>query len=471
MKKYLIWIICALVSLSILTVGLINHFKKLPTNISYEGDIHKTDDLQFLYDLTYKDKDDETQVEQSIFSEVWKLIDEADDFILIDMFLFNDYTDQSRDFPNLSGELTERLIEKRKAHPHMPIVFITDPINTGYNSYESEQIKLLKDHDIEVVITDLDKLHDSNKLYTSMWRIIAQPLGYGKRGWLPNPLASEGPPLTLRSYLAVFNVKANHRKAFVSEKNAIIQSANAHDESGFASNIAFKLSGSIIRDIVEAEQAVIDYSGGKTKINPVIEDNSSGDITAQYLTEGKILQSLVAAIDEADQGDTIWSGMFYIANRSIIEALHAANERGVNVHIILDKNQVAFGNQKTGLPNVPTANELNGLDHVTIRWYESEEDQYHSKLLLVQKEKENIIIGGSANYTTRSLDDLNLENNVKIVAPNHSTISNDVEQYFTRLWFNEDGVFTSEYETNEGALTPLLKVTYWLQKVTGFTTY
>src|SRR5699024_6381972 len=311
--------------------------------------------IQFLYDLTYEDKLGETKLEQEIFDQAWKVIEEAEDFVLIDMFLFNDYTDQDRDFPDLSGELTKKLIDKRKEYPDMPIVFITDPINTGYYSYESEQLEKLEENNIEVVITNLDKLHDSNKPYTSIWRMLIKPLGYGNTGWLPNPFASDAPKMSLRSYLTLFNVKANHRKAIVSEKNAIIQSANAHNESGFASNIAFKVSGNIIRDIVEAEQAIIDYSGGKTKIQPPKPQKSSGDMTVQYITEGEILKKLVTAIEEAEKNDRIWVGMFYIANRSILDALEDASDRGVDIRLILDANKNAFGNNKAGLPNVPIA--------------------------------------------------------------------------------------------------------------------
>src|SRR5699024_3704788 len=191
--------------------------------LSYAGDVHTTDDIQFLYDLTYENKNEEIKTEQFIFSEAWKIIDEAEDFILVDMFLFNDYTSQDRNFPDLSGELTQRLLDKREENPDMPIVLITDPINTGYHSYESEQIKELEANNIEVVITNLDKLHDSNKPYTSIWRMLAKPFGYGKTGWLENPFASNAPKMSIRSYLTLFNVKANHRKAFVTEKNAIIQ--------------------------------------------------------------------------------------------------------------------------------------------------------------------------------------------------------------------------------------------------------
>src|SRR5699024_3416444 len=183
--------------------------------------------------------------------------------------------------------------------------------------------------------------------------------------------------MTLRSYLTLFNVKANHRKVIATEKNAIIQSANAHNESGYASNIGFKVSGGIIQDIVEAEQAVIDYSGGKTTIPRSQVGDSAGDISVQYVTEGENRDKEIQASKEAEKDDIIWIGMFYIANRDVIDALTAASKRGIEVRLILDANKNAFGNNKVGLPNIPIANELHKNDTMTIRWYNSGENQYH----------------------------------------------------------------------------------------------
>lgn len=471
-KRVIIWSIVTVLFLIILGIGIFNNDKALPEGLSFEGDIHYTNDVEFLFDLTYKNKAGNTAIEQEIFDEAIQMIKEAEDFIIVDMFLFNDYTDQDDDFPNLSGELTDALIKQRYQHPNMPIVFITDPINTGYHSYETKHLKKLRENNIEVVLTNLDRLRDSNKAYTSVWRLLFRPFNQEGTGWLKNPFADEAPSMTLRSYLELFNVKANHRKVIVTEKEALITSANPHNESGFASNIGFKVSGSILTDIVQAEQAVIDYSGGETTVE-IKEERSTtqGDIQVQYVTEGKILKHLVKEINQAEKGDIIWSGMFYLANRSIIDTLHDAADRGVAVRLILDPNKAAFGNQKAGLPNVPIASELIKDKGISIRWYETGEEQYHTKLLYIKKNDKSVVIGGSANYTTRNLDDLNLENNLKVVASSEAPVIQDVDDYFERIWHNEDGIFTASYESNENALTPALRLVYWIQKVTGLTTY
>lgn len=453
-------------------IVIFNKTKALPEGISTEGELQYTDDVTFLSDVTYQTENGKTTSEQEIFNEVFQLIEQAEEFIVVDMFLFNDYTDQDRPFPDLSGDLTEKLIAQKEKHPNIQAVFITDPVNTGYFSYETKQLELLKENGIEVVLTSLSELRDSNTYYSAGWRLLFQVFGQKGTGWVKNPFADEAPKMTARSYLDLLNVKANHRKVAVSEKNAIITTANPHNESGFASNIGFKVSGDIIHDIVASEQAVIDYSGGTTVINhknKVTANN--GDIAVQYLTEGKILKHLIQEIDQAEANDTIWIGMFYIADREIIDALHRATDRDVKIQLILDPNKVAFGNAKTGLPNLPVASEMIKDDGVDIRWYESDEDQYHTKLLYIKKQDTGVLIGGSANHTTRNLADLNLENNIKITAALETEVIQDVDAYFNRLWNNEDGLFTSDYETNDDALTPALKLTYWIQRVTGLTTY
>ena len=57
-------------------------------------------------------------------------------------------------------------------------------------------------------------------------------------------------------------------------------------------------SVSLIHDIVKTEQAIIDYSGGKTKLISPKKEKASSDMTVQYLTGG-ILEGLVKAIEEA----------------------------------------------------------------------------------------------------------------------------------------------------------------------------
>jgi cardiolipin synthase A/B len=92
-------------------------------------------------------------------------------------------------------------------------------------------------------------------------------------------------------------------------------------------------------------------------------------------------------------------------------------------------------------------------------------------MIYFDRGNEGMILGGSANFTSRNLDDLNLETNIKIAAPSDSTIVKDVDQYFNRLWNNEEGRFTLNYEDIDDKMTPFKYMIYWIQKILRFTSY
>src|SRR5690606_41277366 len=72
---------------------------------------------------------------------------------------------------------------------------------------------------------------DLTPLYSGFYRVIFQWFDAGGRGWVPNGMSSDAPDLTVSSYLKMMNIKANHRKAVITEKEALISSANPHNRS------------------------------------------------------------------------------------------------------------------------------------------------------------------------------------------------------------------------------------------------
>lgn len=461
----------------LIVVGVViiyNSYKPLPDGISYEGDVHQVEDIDFIYDLTYHDKQGKVQHEQRIFQTIYQAIEEADSFIVIDMFLFNSFYDEKVKFPKLSETLTDKLIAQKKKKPDLQVRFITDEVNTSYNAYQLEELEKLKQNDIDVIVTNLDRLRDPNPLYSGVYRTFFQWFGESGKGWIVNPMASSAPKVTARSYLRLMNIKANHRKVVATEKTAIISSANPHDASGFHSNIAFQMDGNIISDFVKAEEAASKFSNGP-KTFPEFKESATekGPISVQLLTEGKINEHVLKAIKETKKGEQIQLAMFYIADRHVVEALTDAAKRGVRIQMILDPNQNAFGSEKIGLPNLPVAAEFEKLDegNIKIRWYKTDKEQFHTKLLKIQKANETVVIGGSANYTSRNLDDYNLEANIEIHAPNDTEVAQEVDDYFQRLWKNEDGEYTADYNEYQDKLPVFKYVTYRLQKLFRFTTY
>ena len=60
---------------------------------------------------------------------------------------------------------------------------------------------------------------------------------------------------------------------------------------------------------------------------------------------------------------------------------------------------------------------------IDIRWYNTVIGQYHTKLVVVQTQDETYISNGSANLTERTLDNYNLEANLRVIAPNDSELT------------------------------------------------
>lgn len=480
MKKWVRpkWIILMAILLFLfLYVGVItwHTYKPLPEGVNYEGDIHWTDDVEMFTDLTYAQnkKGDGMVHELSIFDEIYNMIDEAEEFIVLDFFLMDHYTDENIDFPKISETLTEKLVQKKKENPEMDIIFITDPLNTGYGSYESKWFSKLEDAGIEVVYSDLDELRDSTPIYSGLYRTIFRWVNFEKDGWIANAMSSKAPKMTLRSYLILLNVKANHRKTIVTDKAAIVTSGNPHDASGLHGNVALKVTGSVLNDILEAEEAVVRYTNGGSLPRAHVEKEHDGDYAVQYLTEKKIHDALLGDIAAAEKGDTIRMGMFFIAMPDIVEAIVDASNRGVHVQMILDPNENSFGNEKSGLPNRPVLQKMMGETDgkLDIRWYNTVVGQYHTKLIVIQTKQETYITNGSANLTDRTLNNYNLEANLRVIAPNDSELSKEIDAYFNRLWMNEDALYTLDFEEYQDSFTFFQRGIYRLQELLKLTTY
>lgn len=473
-RRRIVYTTAGILAILYLIVILWHTFKPLPEGISYKGDMHQLEDVELLYDLSYAQDTEGTNKEYhlEIFDEIYDTIDEAEEFIVLDLFLFDNYNDQKIEFPAVSELLTEHLLKKKAENPEMPIYFITDPLNTGYGSYENRFLDTMDKAGIEIIITDLNQLRDSMPLYSGFYRVLFQWFDNSGEGWIANGVSSDAPDLSLASYLEMLNIKANHRKAVITEKAAIISSANPHNASGLHGNMAFKVSGPIINDMLEAEEAVSKFSGGPDF--PRIEaEPQQGDYEAQYLTEKRIFDALVADIDRTQKGDSISLAMFYIAESEILEALSQAANRGVDVRMILDPNENAFGTEKTGLPNRPVAQELmeESSDNLDIRWYNAVVGQFHTKSILIKTADKAFIYGGSANYTERTLDNYNLESDIRITAPPDSDLVGEFETYFDPMWNNEGAMYTLDVEKYQDEFTFWQRGIYGFQKLFKLTTY
>ena len=451
-RQFRVWrgirIAAALLLLAWVAMAVWHSYKPLPEGLSAEMPLRAVHDLRFLADYSWVDARGRRQVEQRIFDRVLEMIGQAERLVVIDMFLFNHFAGDvdGPDMRPLSTEVATALIRRKREVPELRAILITDPINQFYGSLDLALFDRLRAGGVEMVVTDLKKLRASNPAWSATWRLCCQWFGRSDNGgWLPNPMGTQD--VSLRSVLELLNFKANHRKTMVVDSPAgwtgMVTSGNAHDASSAHSNIALEFSGRAALDLLATEAAVAAFSAPGLEWPKVERRPSERQYTPgtriQVLTEAVIRDAVLAALGDAGAGDRIDLAMFYISHRPIVEALIAAHERGARVRALLDPNKDAFGREKGGIPNRSVAAELVDAG-IEVRWCNTTGEQCHDKVIAVHYGKGQAqLIGGSANFTRRNLDNLNLETNVRIVAQSGAGVIADFEAYFERRWNNRPG--------------------------------
>jgi len=469
-----------------------------PSAVARDSDVVSVKQLDFLIDDSYINVAGERVLEQQIFDQVFDMIRNAQSLIVLDMFLFNDWQGPVRETHRpLAAELTDTLIAKRSNDPEISIVVITDPINTVYGGKRSEHLDALRAANIPVVMTDLTQLQDSNPAWSSLWRWLVKPLGNGTGGSLPNPFGDGH--VSLRSYLALFNFKANHRKLLIADNadgvlEGLVSSANPHDGSSAHRNIALKFSGPAVKNLLNSERSLLEMSGAFEAL-ALIDDRfealddaqfatiappATGSDTAdiQIISESRIRDAVLTAINATGKSDRIDMVMFYLSHRQIVHALVDAAKRGATVRVILDVNLDAFGRRKNGVPNRPVAAELHAAG-VNVRWCKTVGEQCHAKWLHTETHGDGETLGtrehrffiGSANFTRRNLDDFNLETDVLLLLGNEHPMTARMIDFFERQWENRE---SREYSIDYGIHADdslWLRWQYRFMEATGLSTF
>ena len=482
--------------------------KTPPLGINYESPIRETENAEFHYDLTYLDKDGNIQYDRNLWDATYKVIDNAKDYLIVEMFLFNDlYNKDKEHFPEFAKEYTERLVKKQKENPNLKVYILADENNNFYGAFEHPFITSMKNAGINVIIVDIFKLKDTFPWYSPFWRTFIKPMGNPQnKGWITNFYGDMWPKLTIRNLLRALNVKADHKKVFLNEKEVVVSSANIHDPSYFHENIAIYTDGPIVKDVLHNLQLVTKFSDSeinvdgsdrrmenimnsgsndktetdektlnsenqkennvkqinneeneqnvkeKTSINSEknsITDTEGHTYKIQYLTEGAIGKHLDEDIDSLKAGDELLMGMYFLADKGVIDRLIKAANRGVKIRIIFDRSRDAFGMSTNGLPNKPVSKKLKKKTKgkIEIKWYFTNNEQYHTKITLMKKTDGNVIINaGSANLIKKNIRGYIMDANFRILTTQNSKISKDIYEYFDRLWENKDGLFTLNFD-------------------------
>jgi phosphatidylserine/phosphatidylglycerophosphate/cardiolipin synthase-like enzyme len=473
-------------------VAIWNLYKPLPQGMNVRGPVIDTplDHLQFLADVTGADAFGAPVIRQQIFDSVIRMIGEANDYLVLDFFLFNSQRGallNNKPHRELSAELRDALLARKRAVPNLRVLLIADPINDVYGGLPSRDLASLRAAGIEVVRTDLDAMRDSNPIYSSFWRLTMKWWSGDGSGdaWLPNPLDAGPDEVSFGAWARLLNFKANHRKVIIGDDGhggmtGIVTSANPHDASSSHSNVALKVSGPALEPLLASELALAKGAGWKqewTPTPPAANATAAPESTArvQVLTESEIRAAIVRNFGSARVGDSIDIAMFYLSEREVIQALLSAAKRGVAVRVILDPNKDAFGRQKNGIPNRSVATELAAASDgaIKVRWFRTHGEQFHTKLVAMRTATEFWFTLGSANLTRRNLDNFNLEANVAVSVPLNADIAASITTWFDSIWTNH-GPPELEYTAEFGAYADPAQGTYWLYRfmeATGLSTF
>ena len=485
-RKRIMLLALLLIIAAWLAMSFWQRHKPLPEGVGVAWPMREANDIQLLVDETWYDAEGQRHYRQAIFDEVLGMIGQARRLIVLDMFLFNDFAGKAGNegMRALSSELSEALVAQQRRHPNMTVRVITDPINTLYGALMPEHLARLKEAGVALTLTDLPRLRASNPLWSGLWHLGLNRLGNDQGGgWLPNPLGQG--QITLRSYLSLANFRANHRKTLVVDHGdgwaGLVTTANPHDASSRHGNIALRFTGPAALDLLASERSLIGWSGSaeggwpETPTPPTTADKAPENVTGarlRILSEAAIRDALLNRIAHADNRDRLDIAVFYLSHRPLIKALKAASARGVAVRVLLDPNREAFGMQKGGLPNRPVAAELAESD-IEVRWCLTQGEQCHTKLLL-HRERNGLgaaMILGSANFTRRNLDNLNLETSVELTGNQQTPAINKAAALFERRWFSTASRRTSLPLSSSGDVSQWMRWRYRLMEATGLSTF
>lgn len=474
-RRRYVSVVIGLLVLGYLASATYHTVKPLPEGLDYTGKLRHAQ-VKFLADQTYLDAQGRQQQEHHIFKEMLRMIEEAQSTIILDMFLFNQQVGESQlQHKQMTQKLTDALVMKRRLVPQVEIFVITDPVNSVYGGIQPAHYRQLRQAGIDLMETNLLPLRTSNPVWSGFWYICCQDIGNNpEKGWLPNPLGTE--KITLRSYMELFNFKANHRKTLVVDTlegwKGLVTSMNPHDGSSRHSNVALVVKGMTAIDLLKTEQTVAMMSKGNIPF-VVIKDVEAAktEPQVQVLTEEAIYDGVLDMIKTAQKAETeLDVAMFYLSERKIIRELIAAHERGVKVRVLLDPNKDAFGRTKNGIPNRPVASELHDAG-IEVRWCDTQGEQCHSKMILKRTMYQADMILGSANFTARNLKNYNLETDLRVIGPQNAQVFKDATGYFNAAWSNQDGKQMS-VEYSQYADESTLKYTlYRFMEWSGLSTF
>jgi hypothetical protein len=318
----------------------------------------------------------------------------------------------------VSQELAQHLLARKHVRPTLKIVLVTDPGNEAFGGSSARTLTSLEQAGVIVARVRLERLRDSNPLYSGIWRLAF--------GWWSDPFDEAPGRATLPALARMHNAKSDQRQLVVADDGSggwIAVIAPAHAAA------SLMLRGSLARAMIAGELEVAAWSTDDDRLpaGPTMNGRGVGSIDARFLTEGAIETALLESMEAAGGGDWIGIAVENLSDRRLIAAALRAAARGVSLQVLLARNQE---------PNQAVAAELlsQGRGRIAIRWNSGAQAASQPKLLLFRHGEDLWINFGSANYTRRNLGDLNLAASVELRMPVRAATARAVTEYFSEIW-------------------------------------
>jgi hypothetical protein len=320
----------------------------------------------------------------------------------------------------VTQELAQHLLARKRARPNLRIVLVTDPGNEAFGGTPPQTLSSLEESGIIVARVRLERLRDSNPLYSGLWRLMF--------GWWSDPFDETPRQVTLPAWSRMQNFKADQRQLVVADDGSGGWTAVIGPAGTSAGLI---LRGSLARAMIAGELQIAAWSTDDDRLpaGPPMDGRGVGSIDARFLTEGAIETALLDAIAAAGSGDEISIAVQNLSDRRLVGAALGAAARGARLQVLLARNR---------MPNQAVAGELlrDGAGHIEVRWCPTETGASLPKLLVVQHRNDLWMNFGSANFTRRNLGDLNLESSVELRMPARAAPARAVTEYFSKIWSN-----------------------------------
>lgn len=419
------------------------------------------------------------------------MIRNSKDTIVASAFLFDVMTSNNNN-RDIAKEITDTLIEKKRANPNIKITIMLDPINAAYDDYLGRESARLLDAGIDIFYSDLVSTPSatidgiSNIARRSLrfaddltGGILIKTLSLVTSIEIPikNELNENG--ISINSVWNAVALKANHRKLLVTDNSntheleALIGSANPHSASIPSENFAVWVRGDIANYIYMLIRADVAQSIKVRNVRWATKDKNhrknylkdtlgaievytsnkpldTSKQMASIITEGQIKKRVLALLSSVKKEDKVRIQMFYLSELEVVDAIvEAAKVTDKPIRIILDPNKDAFGSIKDGTPNRQVGAYLMqkkkeyGLN-LEIRWYQTHGEQNHAKIMTISSNSRSELITGSANWSGKNINNINMESDIHV--KNANAIVAQYNKLFDMFWNNTgDLVYTCDY--------------------------